>query len=51
MTLWRNLSSSIMQLMHKSIHWQMEILGNLDEILGDDPDLTAMHIQLNLEQM
>ena len=22
-----------------------EILGNLDEILGDDPDLTAMHIQ------
>lgn len=28
-----------------------EILGNLDEILGDDPDLTAMHIQLDLEQM
>ena len=28
-----------------------EILGNLDEILGDDSDLTAMHIQLDLEQM
>lgn len=28
-----------------------EIIGNLDEILGDDPDLTAMHIQLDLEQM
>lgn len=28
-----------------------EILGNLDEILGDDPDLTAMHMQLDLEQM
>ena len=37
------------ELFYHAIDAQEYTLAN--EILGDDPDLTAMHIQLDLEQM